>query len=814
LTGAIEMGTSDIKFSIRSLLRNKEYSLINITGLAIGLACCILISLYVINELSYDKYHKNADNIYRLTWHGGLGDQVKDQALTPYALGSLVKSYFPEVSKFARLCQEKQVLIRSSFKKKFNERIAWVDNSLFEIFDFPFIYGNPSNALTEKNTVVLSKTAAEKYFGNINPVGKELRVGTAGNNYKITGVIEDIPRNSHFKFDIFLSLPTLDIDEASITSLLTYNFYTYLLMSREINTHDTGEKITQLMKKIIAPYLIKYGVDLGETGAKKLKYRFDVQPLASIHLNSHKENEIEENNDIKNNYLLTVIALSILAIGCINYINLSTAKATTRAKEVGIRKAAGAGKKDLVRQFLGETFLMVFIAIIFALVISGLSLPAFNALSDKEFGIGDIFQPIILVLLLGVFLVVGLSSGVYPAFYLSKFKASEVLKPALIKGIGHGLSRKILVVLQFIISIVLIIATFVISSQINYMKNKKLGFKTDQQLVLKLTENDSREKYDAIKTELLKNPKILNADEARHLFFDDHPVNPFLTSDSKSLTLHVYEVGYNFRKNLQIQMSRGRDFSRSMTTDQDGVVILNKAAVKYMGWSDPIGKILLAPTEIPGKTQKVPVIGVVEDFNFLSLRSKIEPLGFLLIRKGRLPQFIVSTISTDNVSETIAYAKSVLNKVAPNQPFEYYFLDSKFDSLYKSEEELKNIVKVFSVVSIFIACIGLLGLASHSAERRTKEIGIRKAIGANISDIFELLVSDLTKWVLLANLIAWPVAYWIMNKWLQNFAYRITIGIGPFIISALIAFVIAFIAVSYQALKASLANPINSLRYE
>jgi putative ABC transport system permease protein len=536
--------------------------------------------------------------------------------------------------------------------------------------------------------------------------------------------------------------------------------------------------------------------------------------MTSIHLNSHKDNEIEENSDKKNIYLLTVIALSILAIGCINYINLSTARATTRAKEVGIRKAIGAGKKDLVRQFLGETFLMVFISIIFALIISELSLPAFNALSGKEFGIGDIFQPIILMFLLTVFLVVGLSAGVYPAFYLSKFKACEVLKPALIKSIGHGLSRKILVVLQFIISIVLIIATLIISSQINYMKNKKLGFKKDQQLVLKLTENESREKYGTIKTELLKNPKILNADETSNIFFDDHDYTACLTGDSKSLMLHVFTVGYDFRKNLQIKMLLGRDFSHNMTTDQNGAVILNEAAVKSAGWSDPIGKVLLAPTGIPGQIQKVPVIGVMENFNFLSLHSRIEPLGFILIRKGQLPQFIVSTISTDNVSETIAYAKTVLNKVAPNQPFEYYFLDSKFDSLYKSEEELKTIVKVFSVVSIFIACIGLLGLASHSAERRTKEIGIRKAIGANISDIFELLIFELTKWVLLANLIAWPVAYWIMNKWLQSFAYRITIGISPFIISALIALVIALIAVSYQALKASLTNPIKALRYE
>lgn len=792
--------------ALRNLKKYKAFSLINIIGLAIGVACCILISIFVIDELSYDKFNNNAVQKYRVYIKASIEGREMTSAVTPPPLGAALVRELPDVIKYTRVFFTPNMLIRYK-NNVFNEtRFFWADSSLFNVFSISFIKGNPKAALNEPHTVVLTESLAKKYFGNENPIDKIMNFED-GTPYIVKGVIRDCSPNTHFHYDMFASMASIELGKSEFW----FNdvLYTYVVLKKGASPSLVEAKIPAIIKKYGSTQLYQaLGISMDDWLKKGNTYKILLQPLTSIHLNSHLENEIEPNSDMQYVYIFSIIALFILLIACINFMNLSTARSIMRSKEVGIRKVLGSNKTQLVRQFLIESFLLTFVALIIAIALAELLLPLFEQLSGKQLHSGYLFNIYTIPLLLITILVVGAIAGSYPAFFLSSFQPAEVLKGKVIVTKGNWL-RSGLVVFQFSISIMLFIGTFIVYTQLQYIQNKKLGFDKNQILVIKRAwalENHSQ----AFKEELLKNP---------HIFFssgtNDVPGQTFSQSllklenspSNKQSLIAVMFTDYDFIKTLGIKLQSGRFFSMDYPSDSLSVVI-NERAAQILNLKDPIGKIL----NYPGINLHYKIIGVVNDFNFESLHQKVRPL-VIRLNTGQAT-YLPIKLSSNDIERTVTFIKEEWKKFVPNKPFEYYFLDDELSKLYISEQKTMQLISVFSVIAIFLASLGLFGLAANTAERKTKEIGIRKALGATVFSVIILLSKEFTKWVIIANIIAWPIAYYLMHNWLKNFAYRNEINWMVFVLSGTIALIIALATVSMHAIKAALANPIKSLRYE
>ena len=795
-----------LKIALRNMLKHKGYSFINITGLAVGMACCILILLYIQFEFGYDKFHKDADKIFRVAKDFRIkGEPASYGTATPPTLAPIILNDFPEVEHAVRLYGSKGV-IKYGEKKFIEEGIFYADASFFNIFTFPFIKGNPETALKYPYSVVLTEETAKRYFNREDPLGKTISFKNT-EDFKVTGVIKVVPINSHFKFDILFSLATLEdtYSKSSYNALKNWwnhSYRTYIKISGDKPSPQLVDGIYNLSKRYVSDQEAQFG----------FQQKFFLQPLRDIYLKSNIEDEIGETGNIAYLYIFMVIAIFILIIACINFINLATARSAQRAHEVGMRKVVGAVKTQLVRQFLVEAILVSFASLALAIIIVLLSLPLFNDLTGKnlELYFGD-FK--IIFLWAAIPFIAAFLSGCYPAFFLSAFKPIDTLKGAFESQKKAAFLRKGMVVFQFAISIILIVGTLVISKQLDFMKNRNPGFDKEQVMVLSLQgTKESRQKYEILKNEFSRHSSVISASASSTVpgrLFSSLSVNPEGYSQEETKTMYSLETDYDFLKTLKIELAAGRFLSRDFKTDAENAFLLNETAVFNLGWSSPknaLGK------KITRGRKKGKVIGVIKDFHFESLHKEISPL--LIYFEPDDFEYLSLRIAPGNIPGTISFIESKWKKLLPGEPFNFFFLDDDFDRQYRAEEKVQNIFRSFTIIAIVIACLGLFGLAAFTTQQRFKEIGIRKVLGASVPGILLLLAKEFLKWVLLSNFIAWPIAYIAANKWLQNFAYRTDIGIWTFLCSTLAALAIALLTVSYQAVKAAFINPVAAMKYE
>ncbi|MGZ3924684.1 MAG: ABC transporter permease [Flavisolibacter sp.] len=803
------------KIAFRNLWKNKGYSAINIIGLAIGIATCLLISLFVIDELSFDRYNKNADRIYRVNSDLKFGGEAHIMAVCPDPLAATMVRDYPEVENAVRFRSYGPSLVKKGNENIKEERIIYADSTVFSVFTLPMVAGNPKTALAEPNTVVITESTAKKYFGTTNVLGKVLRFDNTRDN-KITGVIKDVPQNSHFNFDFFVSLA--GSEEARRNIWLSFNFVTYVLLRENADRKAFENKFDELIKKYMWPQAQALMKIDAEQFRKSGNYvRLSLIPLTDIHLHSDRVAELAPNSDIQVVYIFSIIAVFILLVACVNFMNLSTARSANRAKEVGIRKVLGTQRKNLVSQFLTEAVVMSLIAFLFAILIAVLLLPFLNQLAVKSLTLSVVEHPLLYPLLIAFAIVVGLLAGSYPAWYLSAFRPIQVLKGTVAGGFKRSYLRSSLVVFQFFISIVLIIATVIIYNQLNYIRNKKLGFNKEQVLLVRDAYALDKQ-AETFKQEALKYPEIVSATKSGYLPVNNsNRDNESLFSEGhiendKAVSTQFWTVDHDYIKTMGMQIVEGRDFNKDMPTDSSAIII-NETAVKLFGFSgNPLGRKITRLVDLKSQTTKdYTVIGVVKNFNFESLRQTI---GALCMKIGNDPGTISFRVKTTDVAQTIAHIRGLWKSIAPNEPFTYAFLNEEFDNMYRTEQRSGKIFVSFAVLAILIACLGLFGLAAYAAEQRTKEIGIRKVLGATVSNIVGMLSKDFLKLVIIASIIAFPVAWWFMNKWLQDFAYRINISWWIFALAAFVSIFIAIITVSFQAIKAALTNPVKNLRTE
>jgi putative ABC transport system permease protein len=795
-----------LKISLRNLLKHKAFSFINISGVAIGLSCFLLLSLYVKDELSYDRYHKHADRIYRLSRTFLSKDGTESLRLGHAAppFGPLVKQDFPEVEEVVRLL-DIGANVRYG-EKTFNEEgLFAAEANVFKVFTFQVSQGNPESALVNPFSIMFSKTMAEKYFGKENPIGKIVRLDNQL-DYTVTGIFEPLPSQSHFHPNFLVSFSTLNDDRVYGAEGLRQNwgnnsFSTFLLLPKNYDPKKLVKAFPAFQNKHIDPKASTYS-------------RLDLMKLTDIHLRSHLDSEIEANGDIQYVYLFSAIALFILLIACINYMNLATAKSATRAKEVGMRKVIGAVRHQLVRQFLSESMLLVTISLVFALVIVMLALPVLNQFTQKELSFTSLLDPVFVSILIGITLFTGIIAGSYPAFFMTSFNPLSVFKGKVSSALKNGKLRQVLVVTQFSIAVVLIVSTTVVYNQMRYIQNYKLGYSKDQVLLLQAG-SDSAINYEGFKQRLKSSSNVIEVGRSSRI-----PSGRLLDSweayvakgDSMApadINIKSLSVDEDFISAYQIEMAAGRNFSRDFPTDRTNAFVLNETAVRLLGWKKPEEAVgaRFGYGEIRGQ-----IIGVTKDYHFESLHQKVAPI-VMFCQPDRLGWMSVQ-VSGGNLKNAIAHIESVWKQQFPEIPFSYEFLDQRFGNLYAREQTQQMLFGIFAGIAIFISCMGLLGLSMFMAELRTKEIGVRKVLGASVTSLVVMLSNDFLKLVLIAILIASPIAWYAMDNWLQDFAYHTSINPGVFIFAAIISVAIALLTISFQSIKAALMNPVKSLRSE
>jgi putative ABC transport system permease protein len=795
----------------RNLLKNKTFSFINVFGLSVGLATCVLLMLYVLDEIEYDKHHTDANLIYRIA----IDTKVEKWAGTPAPMAKGLKNDFPEIEEVARILNfpgvPKMLLKNEKNNRQFYESNGYfADSTLFRVFTYAFETGNPHTALAGPNTLVISEEIANKLFGNENPINKEISVELpfAKSIYTVKGVLKRNQQKSHINARFFLSMKNGDVggwvDDQTLWSSNNI-FYTYFKLKQ-------GTKGDELAQKLPAFLSRNGGADLKASGDNG-KMLF-LQPVKDIHLKSAIGYEISANGSTTYLYIFGSIALFLLIIACINFMNLSTARSEKRAKEVGVRKVMGAHKDSLVWQFLGESIMMAVIALFFALMIIAWILPLFNAFTQKNIVLVE--RPVLLFWITGLTLLTGLISGIYPAFYLSSFRPIAVLKGRLRNSISATSIRKGLVVFQFAISVSLILLGAVIWQQMNYLKRQDLGFKKSQQLILPFQNTVSANNYSALKDEIMKIPKVVSASAGSNYPGIQLMEDNLFFAEGKSIDdhvdIHFSRIHDDYIETLGYKILYGRTFSKNPAADSNAIV-LNETAVKNLGYDakSAVGKKIFY--QMNKQQLSMEIVGIVKDFNYRSLHEPITPFGMIKLRDAQ-PQFLIASLREGDLKSTILQVKNIWAKINPESPFEYSFLDQDFQKSYEKEERTSGIIIYFMVIAVFIACLGLLGLASFTAEQRKKEVGIRKVLGASVISITALLSKDFLKLVLIAIVIASPVSYYLGRKWLQDFAYRIDISWWLFALAGLAALLIAFVTVSFQAIKAAVANPVKSLKAE
>lgn len=797
-----------LKIARRNLIKHKGYTAINIAGLAVGMACCYLILLYVRNELSYDRFHEKAERIYRvLATFEQNGQKSAPLTVTSAPIAPALQQEYPEVITAVRLRETaRRVLVAQHEKKFYEEKFYFADAQLFELFDFPLQQGDPRTALQDPHAIIISPEAAEKYFGNENPMGKTLTAELGNREFKVTGVLAKIPSNSHLQPNFIV--PFENGAGTNLNNWWGFSYYAYLLLPENVPAAELEKKFPDFIHKHYA-----------NTPAGYPKLALQLQPLTDIHLHSNFDDRAGELGSMTYLYLFSALAFFVLIIACINFMNLATARSQQRAKEVGVRKLVGVQRSMLIMQFLSESLLLAFLALIVAAGLVEFFLPFFNQLSGKALEVNYFQEGFVAAGFIAIALLVGILAGSYPAFFLSRFQPVEVLKGKFSRHLGGARLRQALVVAQFAISIVLIAGTLIIHNQLEFMRNKKLGFDKEQVVVVPLTGREAGRKWPALKTELLRHPEISSVTASSSMPADEGWWQTGARVESANAeeeqVVYTFQIDYDFVKTLGIDVAAGRDFSPAFASDSSAAFIVNEAAVKKFGWGTAeaaLGKKFSWLGEGPDIAKTGTVIGVTKDFHFRGLHEQIAPAVFHLMPYRM--DFLALRILPQQAPRALEILKQAWLEFDPAHPLEYSFLDDKVDSIYQSEETLRRIMGLFSSLAIFVAGLGLLGLASFTTEQRTKEIGVRKVLGASVPGVVLLLSKDFAKLVLIAFLIATPIAYLAMRKWLEDFAYRTDIGLQVFLLSGVLAVIIAFLTVSYQAIKAALANPVEALRYE
>jgi putative ABC transport system permease protein len=806
------MFSNYFKIAFRNLRRSKFTTTINIAGLALGIASCLLIVLFVQHELSYDRYNEKADRIYRVVLRGKMQvGELKEANVMPPVAATLKKD-FPEIEEATRIRPYGTPRIVYG-NKLFNEdQIAFVDSSFFRVFTVPLIKGDPNTALVEPNTIVISRSVAKKYFGNEDPIGKAVLFKDNKYTAVVTGMFDEIPSNSHFHFGILASMSTLP--ESREPTWLSSNFFTYLVLPKHYDYKKLEAKLPREIDRYVSPQLQQaMGLTMEQFRKNGNSIGLYLQPLTDIHLHSDLTGNIEPTGSLSYVYIFSAVAIFMLLIACINFMNLSTAAAFKRAREVGIRKVMGSVKGQLIRRFLLESLVLTAIALALALVLVSIALPFFNDITGQHLDLRLSTHPWLIPGLLALGLFTGLLAGSYPAFFLSSFNPVIVLKGKLTGGKGSAGFRSGLVVFQFFISISLIIGTMVVYDQLSYMRNKDLGYNKDQVLVVQEI-YWLGDKKNAFRQQLLQDPRVMSVTTSGFLPAGPTNGNNFFAYSDNNKNQMIknlcYDVDENYIPTLGMTMTKGRNFSKEYGSDSTAIIV-NESAVRAFGWKDNPLEHTITHAENNGVTTTFHVIGVVKDFNFRSLHEQITPL---LMKLGPDYNNFIVKIRTKDVKELLSTLQHHWSAMTSEAAFSYSFLDQRFDNTYRSEQNIGLIMGIFAGLTIFVACLGLFGLATFTAAQRVKEIGIRKVLGADVTGLVALLSKDFLKLVGIAFLVAAPVAWWAMNRWLQDFAYRITMSWWIFAGAAFLSLLVALLTIGSQALKAAMANPVKSLRSE
>lgn len=799
---------SYIKIAWRNLIRQRGYTFINLIGLAVGMACCLLIAFFVQDELSYDRYHTHANQIYRVLH--AFRNVDNPESLPPPApeefqvwgnapVGPALAADFPEIEKVVQFTSTLSLLMQRGENRFQEDKVVFIDSTVFDVFSWKLLAGSPDKALVAPQSMVLSRSTAEKYFGDSNPIGQTIIVENK-RPYTVTGVMEDIPANSHITFDVLLSMSSFRQTRPNIFEEWGYiDFYTYFLLGKQAAIASLKAKVPD--------FLNRHGQDK--------RYTIAFEPMTEAYLHSQAARQPGATGSLSNVYIFSSIAIFILLIACINFMNLSTARSMERAKEVGVRKVIGANQAGLIYQFLIESIVLSLLAAALALLLAGLAFPAVQELSGKAFSYGTLLSWELLLMVFGAALVVGILAGSYPAWVLARFRPALVLK-GVFKSSSSGIAlRKGLVVLQFSLSMALIAGTAIVFSQLNHLRSKDLGFRQEQMLVIEFGYDEAiSQKIETIKTVLADHPSVLSASASRAVpgeFIPDawtelQSPQGHMKGDAPFL----YEIDFDFIPHYEIEMAAGRAFSQDFPADTVQSLVLNEAAAKLYGYARPedaVGK------RFSQWGREGTIIGIVKDFNFQSLHNMIEPLALRLSTGGSFSR-ISLRVKSDNLSATVEELKNRWRQLVPQRPFLYSFMDESFDQQYQADLRFGQVFSVFAGLAIFIACLGLLGLIAYTAQQRTKEIGIRKVLGASVMSIVSLLSKDFLKLVLFAAIIAFPVAWYAMHQWLEDFPYRVDIPLWVFFAAGMVTALVAFLTISYQAIKAATANPVKNLRTE
>jgi putative ABC transport system permease protein len=782
-------------------------------GLSIGIACSLLIALFVINEASYDNFNVKKDRIFRAILNGKVGGQEVTTTSSPSIMGPTLVKEFPEVEDFLRMSGRGPTVIEFNGQTFTEEKLIEVDSSFFNFFSIPVIKGDPQNLLNAPRKAVLSESTARKIFGNENPIDKAIKIGSDSIRYTVTGVMEDTPLNSHFEANILTSFMTNPNSNNPVW--LSNSFGTYLLLKPNTSYKTVDEKFPALLAKYVGPELQQYmGISIEDLEKQGNKYRFYLQSLNDVHLDtSVKEQEFKAPSDPKFLIIFGSIAVLIVLIAAINFMNLSTAQSSKRAKEVGIKKIGGSTRGMLVTQFLTEAWLLSFISLILAIIFIKASLPYFSNLLGIRLELNIFRSPFILPILILFSILVGVLAGSYPAFYLSSFSPYEVLKGEVKNNMKNGILRKVLVVFQFTVSILLIVGTLIMYRQIDFMLNKDLGFSKEQLLVINRA-GSLGPKMKAFKTAVKEIPGVVNITSSTAIPGRTNNTNGYRIEGRKdeAVLMATAWVDYNYIDTYGMSLVSGRFFDESYSSDKQACLV-NESAIKNFNLTDLQGTRFMESND-SGKIEYLPILGVVKNFNFESLRNPIEPYILKFQNDGMLWGYVTVKISALNYTNTISQIEKVWKEFMSNDPMQYYFLDKDFEQMYKQEKQNAQMAVIFSILAIFIAALGLFGLTSFTVEQRTKEIGVRKAMGSSVTGIYIVISREVIILVSVSALLAWPLIYFLADKWLQNFYYRINLGAMSFVAGLTIALGIALLTISYRILRAARVNPSQSLKYE
>ncbi len=797
--------------AFRNLVKNKGMFAINVGGLALGVATCIIIMLFIVDELSFDRYNEKADRIVRVVLKGKMNGEVIKESSTPSPVAATLKSELPEVidgTRIKAIWSSKITYKNNTYR---NSKLAFVDPNFFEIFTLPLLQGDPRTALKEPNTIVITEEEAVKYFGNEDPMNKILDFNEEGEQYKVTGVMKKVPANSHFHFNLFAS--TAGVKDAKENDWMQSRYFSYVVLTEGANIKEFESKLPAIITKYMGPQIEQIGMTYEKFKANGNNIGLYVQPLTDIHLYSDCNNELEAKGDIKSVYIFGAVAVFMLLIACINFMNLSTAAASNRSKEVGVKKALGSLKNQLVQQFLTESFIATSAAMVVGVSLVMLVLPVFNYLSGKELEASFMLNPNVLMSLAALLISISLLAGSYPAFFLSSFSPITALKNKVRNGGGSKGIRSALVVFQFVISVCLIVAIIIVEQQMTFIQNKEVGYNKDRILVLRESHLLGKNE-EAFRNQLLADPRVENVTMSAFIPAGptDTNMNGVFPGEQKEALRRtiIYSIDPQYIPTMGMEIVAGRNFSEKFGNESENAII-NETAIKIFGLKDnPIGQSLSMMTDNVGGQKRLTIVGVVKDFHFRSLHESIAPLMMLNNPYGGL----IVRVKPNETSSLLASLEEKWKAFKVEEPFSYAFLDELYNETYAAEQKMGSILKIFVLLTIFIACLGLFGLVTFTAEQRVKEIGIRKVLGASVAQIVSILTKDLITLVAISLLIAFPLGYYLMDQWLLDFAYRITIQWWIFAMAGGLALLIAFLTMSFTTIKSSLANPVSSLRSE